>query len=93
MSLISSLKREETSLSALESMATGCPDVSTNIGRLADLPTVQANPDAVSFAEKMCELIENYERIRTEQMNFTREHFNIVNWEKAWLEVIEYNNF
>ena len=44
MTLILTLKREKTSLSEFESMASKCPVVSTNVGGLADLPALQANP-------------------------------------------------
>lgn len=89
MTIIPSLRREGTSLSALESMASGCPVVSTNVAGLADLPSLQSNPDAISLANKMEELLQDYEKIREYQMQITRNTFNMGNWSIAWLNVIK----
>jgi len=88
MTLIPTIRREGTSLSALESMACGCPVVSTNVAGLADLPTLQAAPEPNDISSKMVELIDNYDEIKKRQMGATREIFNIENWSRTWLKVI-----
>jgi glycosyltransferase involved in cell wall biosynthesis len=88
MTLIPSLRREGTSLSALESMACGTPVVSTNVGGLVDLPTLQTEPIAEDLADKMVYLINNYDEFKTTQMKAVTINFNLENWEKAWLSVI-----
>lgn len=88
VTLIPTLALEGTSLSALESMSTKTPVVSTNVGGLLDLPTLQSEPFADKIAEKLSYLLENYEKIRLEQYSHTREVFNMANWQKAWLRVL-----
>lgn len=88
LTLIPTLRREGTSLSALESMACGCPVVSTNVAGLADLPTLQADADAESLSNKMYELINNYEQIKADQKEIVGALFNLQNWEDAWMRVI-----
>ena len=88
ITLIPTVRREGTSLSALESMACGCPVVSTNVAGLADLPTLQADPNAEELSKKMCELLDNYDEIKEYQKNTVRIIFNLQNWTKAWLNVI-----
>jgi len=88
LTLIPTLRREGTSLSALESMACGTPTVSTNVAGLADLPTVQAEPTPESIAQQMCLTIENRERIALEQAGTVSRVFNLENWRNAWLQVI-----
>jgi glycosyltransferase involved in cell wall biosynthesis len=89
VTLIPTIRREGTSLSALESMACGCPVVSTNVAGLLDLPTVQAHPNAESLCVKLLELFKNYDQIKQEQFEFTRKVFNMENWKEAWLKVIK----
>ncbi len=51
-------------------MACGCPVVSTNVGGLADLPTVQADPNSDDLCEKMIMVLKDYENINI--INYTR---------------------
>lgn len=89
LTLIPTVDREGTSLSALESMATKTPVVSTNIGGLLDLPTVQAEPLPEKVAEKLAYVVENYDVLRQDQYRLTRERFNMDLWREAWLKVIQ----
>lgn len=89
LTLIPSWRREGTALSALESMACGTPTVSSNIGGLQDLPTVQASADEKSFADAMLSTVENSKSISTKQRDFVRSTFNMHNWSRAWLAVVD----
>jgi len=88
LTLIPSWRREGTSLSALESMACGTATVSTNIGGLKDLPTVQAFADEKSLATAMLATVENARRVSASQQAFVRKTFNMRNWSCAWLAVV-----
>lgn len=87
--LIPTLRREGTSLSALESMACGTPTVSTNIAGLLDLPTVHAAPTSEAICEKLLFVVANRDIISKEQIQKVRTTFNLQNWQNAWEEVIK----
>jgi len=86
--LIPTLRREGTSLSALESMACGTPTLSTNVAGLLDLPTVKADPEPAAIADGIAYVIEHANEIASQQSNRVRQVFNMVNWQDAWLRVI-----
>jgi len=88
MTLIPTLRREGTSLSALESMACGTPTISTNVAGLQDLPTVKANADPIDLANKMTYCLSNHSAISNQQYYDVISTFNIKNWNSAWLRVI-----
>ncbi|MGD9874775.1 MAG: glycosyltransferase family 4 protein [Kiritimatiellia bacterium] len=88
LTLIPTLCREGTSLSALESMSCGTAVVSTNVAGLADLPTVQARPDPGDLAAAVISVLDSREKTAREQQRIVRESFNMANWSHAWLEVI-----
>lgn len=88
ITLIPTIRREGTSLSALESMACGCPVVSTNVAGLADLPTLQAEPIAADICYKLLYTIDNYEEIKNYQYEQVKNIFNKNNWEEAWLNAL-----
>ena len=88
MTLIPTLRREGTSLSALESMSCGVATVSTNVAGLADLPTVQCDPDEIALADAMQSTFENRNVIGKRQQEKVHETFSMKNWEDAWLRVI-----
>ncbi len=89
LTVIPTLRREGTSLSALESMACGTATLSTNVAGLRDLPTVQAEPNEADLAKAMSETIANGNRVGEAQRDIVQKEFNIENWSKAWLKVIE----
>lgn len=89
MCLIPTLRREGTSLSALESMACGTPTISTNVCGLRDLPTVHADPNPEDICLKLNETMVRLETVAQEQCYKVRSIFNFTNWENAWLAVIE----
>jgi len=91
MSVIPTIYEEGTSLAALESMACGTPTVSTNVGGLADLPTLQSEPTVEDLVKKMIECFESRKRLLTQQQNEVHKIYNIENFKKAWLKVIEGN--
>ena len=88
VALVPTLRREGTSLSALESMACGTPTVSTNVEGLKDLPTVHAAPEAGDVAEKLLATLRQPDAVAERQLAAVRATFNLRNWERAWLEVI-----
>lgn len=88
LTLIPTLRREGTSLSALESMACGTATVSTNVAGLADLPSIQSDPDPDQLAAAILSTLKEREAIGAEQQKTVQSTFNMVNWERAWLGVI-----
>jgi len=88
ITVIPTLRREGTSLSALESMSCGTATVSTNVAGLADLPTVKCDPDAESLADAIRNTLKNKENIAELQQRKVQDVFNMDNWAKAWLKVI-----
>ena len=88
LTLIPTLRREGTSLSAIESMACGCPTVTTNIAGLRDLPGIQAEIDPVEIRNKMVYAINNADEISLLQQTIIINQLNLTNWERAWLKVI-----
>ena len=86
--LVPTLEKEGTSLSAIESMSCGVATVSTNVAGLADLPTVQCDPDAGAMAEALRDTLNNAERIGAEQRKIVQATFNMENWSKGWMKAI-----
>lgn len=89
ITLIPTLRREGTSLSALESMACGTATVSTNVAGLRDLPTIQCDPTAEAVAEATLRALADRESIARVQLEQVRSTFNIQNWAAAWKRVVE----
>lgn len=89
VTLIPTLRREGTSLSALESMSCGVATVSTNVVGLADLPTYQCDADTESLAEALLETISRKSEIALEQQEIVLKTFNMKNWSECWLKVID----
>lgn len=89
MTLIPTIRREGTSLSALESMSCGTATISTNVAGLRDLPTIQADPYPESIVKAMRNTLTDLERIKEEQLKKIKEIFNQENWSNAWLKVIK----
>jgi glycosyltransferase involved in cell wall biosynthesis len=88
VTLIPTLRREGTSLSALESMSCGIATVSTNAAGLADLPTVQCNPDEIAVAQALKDTLRKRTEVGLSQQETVRRIFNMKNWANAWLQVI-----
>ncbi len=89
MTLVPSLFCEGTSLAALESMASGTPTISTHIGGLADLPTVQCDCDPASLFQAMEETDANLAAVANRQREAVRETFSIGRWTDAWNQIVE----
>jgi hypothetical protein len=88
MTIIPTLCKEGTSLSALESMSCGTATVSTNVAGLADLPTVQSLPTPDGLAEAMIRTWKDREVVAERQRKIVTETFNFANWSAAWLEAV-----
>lgn len=88
VTLIPTLRREGTSLSALESMACGTATVSTNVAGLRDLPTTQCEPTEESVAAAILRTYPIRESVGTEQSKIVRDTFNLENWAAAWKQVV-----
>ncbi|HCY77266.1 MAG TPA: hypothetical protein DHV28_15210 [Ignavibacteriales bacterium] len=89
--LIPTIRREGTSLSALESMACGTATISTDVAGLKDLPTEKVSLDPVEMSMGMLKVLDNVGEITKYQAGITRNIFNKHNWMNAWLNVINKN--
>jgi len=89
ITIIPTLEREGTSLSALESMSCGVATISTNVAGLADLPTMQCGPNPDALAGALRTALEDAAEIGEKQRKIVNEVFNMKNWSEAWLKVIE----
>lgn len=87
ITLIPSLRREGTSLSALESMACGVPVVATDVAGLRDLPAVlcEATPGAVAagLETAMASRVELGQR----QKDAVFKHFSYHVWADTWCRI------
>lgn len=88
MTIIPTKSEEGTALAALESMSCGIATVSTNIGGLQDLPTLQCNPDANELAQLIMECYPARRDIGKRQQEAVREDYTIEQFKQAWKEVI-----
>ena len=86
-SIVPSISNEGTSISALESMACGCPCLSTNVGGLKDLPTIKFN--TIKDLSRLMIASENYDRIKTSK---SVNSFSSSNWIKNWKTILDLNN-
>lgn len=89
VTVIPTLRREGTSLSALESMSCGTATVSTNVAGLADLPTLQSPPEPQALAAATEEALKSGPELGARQQALVQAQFNMTNWVDAWLAVIE----
>jgi len=89
VTVIPTLRREGTSLSALESMACGTATVSTNIAGLVDLPTLQCPPEPQALAAATEEALRSGPQLGAKQQARVQAQFNMTNWVNAWLAVVE----
>jgi glycosyltransferase involved in cell wall biosynthesis len=88
LTLIPTLRREGTSLSALESMSCGTTTVSTNVAGLRDLPTFQADATELELAKAMNEALAMGPSLAQKQTARVRDVFRIENWRSAWTNVL-----
>lgn len=88
LTLIPTIAREGTSLSALESMSCGIPTISTHVAGLADLPTVQCAPNPESMAGAIRGTLANAAAIGHQQRQSVCATFNLENWSKGWMKAI-----
>jgi len=93
MTLIPTLALEGTSLSALESMACKTPVVSTNIGGLADLPCLKAEPVPEDIASRMEQVVKKWGMYSENQYASVKKNFTIEGWKEAWLSVVNALNY
>lgn len=89
ITLVPSIEKEGTSLSALESMSCGTATVVTNVAGLQDLPAIKAEPTPTAIAQQLVFTLENIDKISSQQQNTVRAGFNIRLWTDAWVRVIE----
>ena len=89
LTVIPTLRREGTSLSAIESMSCGTATVSTNVVGLADLPTLQCDPEAGALAEAIAQGIDQSDSLGISQQKTVVENLNLKNWSECWQKVIE----
>lgn len=84
LSIVPSLAFEGTSLSALESMAVGCPCASTNIGGLQELPTIKFG--SLSELVAIMHTTDNLCRLNTAE---SVKSYSSMKWEKQWIKILE----
>lgn len=89
VTVIPTLRREGTSLSALESMSCGTATVSTNVAGLADLPTLQSPPEPQALAAATEEALRSGLELGARQQARVQAQFNMINWVDAWLAVVD----
>ncbi len=88
VTLIPTIEKEGTSLSALESMSCGTATITTSVAGLLDLPAIQTKLDVVDIANNISYVIKNIDSISKHQQDITINNYNMVLWEKAWTNVI-----
>lgn len=88
LTVIPTRGNEGTSLSALESMSCGTATLTTGVAGLLDLPSEQVNTNVNDIAQGILKVLDNKDAISQKQQKLVREKFNLKNWKKAWLEVI-----
>lgn len=88
MAVIPTIQREGTSLAALEAMASGVATVSTDRWGLADLPTEQSGISPQEMSEVMVKVYSDRKRIANHQRQEVLRKYNLDNWGKAWLKVL-----
>jgi glycosyltransferase involved in cell wall biosynthesis len=86
--LIPTLHTEGTALGALESMACGCATFSTDVGGLADLPTVKVSVEPAAMAEEIAKNLHQANDIGQAQRDAVRKSFSREKWIEAWGNVI-----
>ncbi|MDP8261886.1 MAG: glycosyltransferase family 4 protein [Candidatus Ancaeobacter aquaticus] len=89
VTLIPSIEREGTSLSALESMACGTPVVSTDVGGLSDLPTIKTKNDPEHMSNAVNEVLDRYNYYQEKQVKCIEDVFNMKLWREAWYNVCD----
>ena len=88
VTLIPTLRREGTSLSALESMSCGVPVVATDVAGLRDLPACLCRPSAGALANGLDAVLSSRNEESRRQRLAVCEQYNIEAWGESWLRVI-----
>ncbi len=84
LSVVPSLAFEGTSISALESMAIGCPCASTDIGGLQDLPTIKfSSPSELAAIMHTTDI---HSRVTIAE---SVQSYSSTEWEKQWIKILE----
>lgn len=83
LSIVPSIAYEGTSISALESMACGCPCLSTTVGGLADIPTIKF--DSVS---QLAGLMMRYRDFDRGVIANSVKAFSSTDWEVKWGNIL-----
>lgn len=89
ITVIPSIDREGTSLAALESMVRGTPVVSTMVGGLRDLPSEKGDATPESLVNAILRVWERWDEFALRQQQLVRGTFNMDNFERSWLKVVE----
>lgn len=89
MTLIPTRFSEGTSLSALESMASGVPTIGTKVEGLLDLPVFHCDPEPQSMSQAMKHVLMHGREIALQQQQIVRNKYNLRNWGRTWVDLVE----
>jgi len=88
VTVIPTLRREGTSLSALESMACGTPAVLTDVAGLKDLPGLRCEPNAEALAAGMEAALDRVDQESARQREAVQKDFCLDKWGQVWVHVL-----
>jgi glycosyltransferase involved in cell wall biosynthesis len=84
LSIVPSVAFEGTSISALESMAVGCPCASTNIGGLQELPTIK-----FSSLNELASIMHSADTLDRRSTSDSVKNYSSEEWKKQWKLILE----
>ena len=90
VTLIPTIRREGTSLSALESMACGTPVVLTDVAGLKDIPGIHTKADPREMAKALHYACTHRKEESIRQRQAIQNNFTVKHWTDAWQNVLNH---